>query len=74
LQEISSFVPEKDKQQFIEARAHHVIASAINLLETIDSSFTEEEALLLKKRFYSSIRNSDPERFSRGLDKLNDDI
>lgn len=70
LEEISSYVPQKSKEDLIEARAQHIIVSAINLLESIDESFTIEEAEALKKRFMSSIRGSDPSRFSRMVKRI----
>lgn len=70
LEEISSFVPQKSKEELIEARAQHIIVSAINLLETIDENFTELEAESLKKRFLSSIKGADPGRFSRMVKKV----
>lgn len=70
LEEISSYVPQKNKEDLIEARAQHIIVSAINLLESIDESFTPEEAEALKKRFVSSIRGSDPNRFTRMVKRI----
>jgi hypothetical protein len=70
LEEISSYVPQKSKEDLIEARAQHIIVSAINLLESIDEIFTEEEAEALKKRFVSSIRGSDPNRFTRMVKRI----
>ena len=70
LEEISSYVPQKSREELIEARAQHIIVSAINLLETIDESFTPEEAEALKKRFVSSIRGSDPSRFTRMVQRI----
>ncbi len=65
LEEISTYVPLKSKEDLIEARAQHIIVSAINLLESIDESFSPDEAEALKKRFVSSIRGADPNRFTR---------
>jgi hypothetical protein len=70
LEEISSYVPQKSKEELIEARAQHIIVSAINLLETINESFTENEAEALRKRFLSSIKGADPERFSRMVKRI----
>lgn len=70
LQEISSYVPHKNKEDLIEARAQHIIVSAINLLESIDESFSPGEAEALKKRFLSSIKGSDPNRFTRMVKKV----
>ena len=70
LEEISSYVPQKSREDLIESRAQHIIVSAINLLETIDESFSPEEAESLKKRFISSIRGADPNRFSRMVHRI----
>ena len=70
LEEISTYVPQKSKEELIEARAQHIIVSAIHLLESIDDNFTLEEAEMLKKRFVSSIRGSDPNRFSRMVKRI----
>ena len=70
LEEISSFVPQKSKEDLIEARAQHIIASAINLIESIEQSYPPEEAEALKKRFMSSIRGADPNRFTRMVKRI----
>ena len=70
LEEISSYVPQKSKEELIEARAQHIIVSAINLLESIDESFSPEDADALKKRFVSSIRGADPNRFTRMVKRI----
>lgn len=70
LEEISSYIPQKNKEDLIEARAQHIIVSAINLLESIDESFSAEEADALKKRFVSSIRGADPNRFTRMVKRI----
>lgn len=72
LEEISAYVPQKSKEDLIEARAQHIIVSAINLLESIDDSFSPAEAEALKKRFVSSIRGSDPARFTRMVNRIKD--
>ncbi|HEY6436680.1 MAG TPA: hypothetical protein VIY47_08820 [Ignavibacteriaceae bacterium] len=70
LEEISSYIPQKSKEELIEARAQHIIVSAINLLESIDDMFSVEEADALKKRFVSSIRGADPNRFTRMVKRI----
>ena len=70
LEEISTYVPQKSKEDLIEARAQHIIVSAINLLESIDENFSIEDAEMLKKRFVSSIRGSDPTRFTRMVNRV----
>lgn len=63
-------MPQKNKEDLIEARAQHIIVSAINLLESIDENFGTVEADMLKKRFMSSIRGSDPNRFTRMVKRI----
>jgi len=70
LEEISAYVPQRSKEELIEARAQHIIVSAINLLESIDESFSAEDAEALKKRFVSSIRGADPNRFTRMVKRI----
>lgn len=70
LEEINNYVPKKSKEELIEARAQHIIVSAINLLESIETSFGDEEADALKKRFLSSIKGSDPSRFTRMIKRI----
>lgn len=70
LEEISSYVPQRSREDLIEAKAQHIIVSAINLLDAIDESFSFVEAEALKKRFISSIRGSDPNRFTRMVKKI----
>ena len=70
LEEISAYVPQKSKEDLIEARAQHIIVSAINLLESIDESFSADDAEALKKRFVSSIRGADPNRFTRMVKRI----
>lgn len=70
LEEISTYVPQRSKEELIESRAQHIIVSAINLMESIDESFLPEEAEALKKRFVSSIRGADPNRFTRMVKRI----
>lgn len=78
LEELRTYVPNKNKHDIVEAKAAHIIASAIHLLEYINQNYSEEDAENLSKRFLSSIRGADPERFIRATrrikngDKLDD--
>lgn len=70
-EELNKLKPvKKDKGLILETRGNHIITSAINLLEYIDNNYDEEQADQLLKRFISSIRGRDPERFSRAVAKL----
>lgn len=67
IEELDRFVPQRDKHQIIEARASNVIASAMNLLNLINESFTTEEAEELNRRLINSIKNQDPDKFNRKI-------
>ena len=70
LQEMTSYIPHRGKEDVIQSRADHILTSAINLLEEIHLSFPEEEAIALEKRFISSVKNRDTRRFSRAMVKI----
>ena len=70
LQELNSFSNKKDVELIVESRALHVINSAINILEMVKENFPEEVALDLERRLINSIRGGDPDKFRRGIRKI----
>ncbi len=70
LQELNSFATKKDVELVVESRALHVINGAINILEMVRENFPEEVALDLERRLINSIRGSDPDKFRRGIRKI----
>ena len=70
LNELQNYLPEANKDIIIENRANHIIQSAINLLTQICENYSAEEAEELEKRFYSSVKNRDPQRFERTIKKI----
>ena len=72
LEELNAIAVKKDTESIIEARATHVIDSAINLIATIRENFDPEAAFELEKRLLNSIRGADPTKFTRGIRKLRD--
>ena len=70
LQELNSFSNKKDVELIVESRALHVINSAINILEMVKENFPEETALDLERRLINSIRGGDPDKFRRGIRKI----
>lgn len=73
LEEINSIAPKKDKKHLLESRGHNAISSVINLLEMIENDYDAETAQDLQKRILLSIKNRDPGRFIRGINKLRED-
>lgn len=72
LEELNEVAVKRDGEAVIEARAGHVIDSAINLLQLIREQFDQESAYELERRFINSIKASDPSKFTRGIRKLRD--
>lgn len=70
LQELNSFATKKDIELVIESRALHIINGAINILDLVRENFDDETALDLERRLLNSIRGSDPDKFRRGIRKI----
>jgi len=65
LEELDSMYVERDQRHVIENRAANVIASAIRLLEQIDSSYNVEDAQNLQRKLLNAINQRDPGKFTR---------
>jgi hypothetical protein len=65
LEELDSMYIERDQRHVIENRASNVIASAIRLLEQIDSTYTVEDAQNLQRKLINAISQRDPGKFTR---------
>jgi len=72
LEELNSITERKNGEAVIEARATHVIDSAINLLKLIRENFSPDQAYELERRFINSIKGGDPAKFTRSIRKLRD--
>lgn len=72
LEELNDIAVKRDSELVVEARATHVINSAINLLDLIKENFDPETAYELERRFINSIKASDPAKFTRSIRKLRD--
>ena len=72
LEELNSIAEKKNNEAIIEARATHVIDSAINLLSLIKESFPPEEAYELERRMINSIKGGDSAKFTRSIRRLRD--
>lgn len=67
LEELDSMYVERDKRHVIESRASNIIASAIRLLEEIDTSYTPEQAENLHRKLLNAIKLRDPGKFTRSV-------
>ena len=73
LEELDTLYLEKDKAHILESRASNIIASAIRLVEQIETSYGEDEAENLTRKLLNSIKARDPERFMRALRRTDED-
>jgi len=72
LEELNSISEKKHGEEIIEARATHVIDSAINLLSLIKENFPPDQAYELERRLINSIKGGDSSKFTRSIRKLRD--
>ena len=70
LEELTNISFKKDKENVVESRASHIIESAIRLMSYIRENFDPETAYKLEKRFHSSIKNMDSNKFSKGVARI----
>ena len=72
LEELNSISERKNGEAIVEARATHVINSAINLLNLIRENFDTEQAYELERRMINSIKTGDANKFTRSIRRLRD--
>ena len=70
LEELTNISFKKDKENVVESRASHIIESAIRLMSYIRENFDPETAYKLEKRFHSSIKNMDSNKFTKGVARI----
>mgnify|MGYP006285816289 FL=1 len=70
LQELNDIGISRDSDSIIESRGSNIIQSAINLLDLIRENYDIETAAELERRFINSIKGSDPNKFKRGIKKI----
>ena len=72
LEELNSISDRRNGEAIIEARATHVIDSAINLLALIKENYSPEQAYELERRLVNSIRTGDSTKFTRSIRRVRD--
>ena len=70
LEELNQISVDRDRNHVVSNRGEHVIASAISLLEQIDTYYDENTAKDLRNRLVNSIKGRDVKKFSRGISKI----
>ena len=74
LEELDSLYVERDRRLLIENRASNVIASAIRLLEQIETEYSAEQAENLTRKLLNAIRTKDAGKFSRSVRRTHADL
>jgi|TARA_B100000579_G_C22043985_1_gene493970 hypothetical protein len=70
LEELNQISVDRDRNHVVSNRGEHVINSAINLIEQIETYFDEKTAKDLTNRLVNSIKGKDVRKFSRGITKI----
>jgi hypothetical protein len=70
LQELNEIASNRNVEAVIESRATNIIDSAINLIESLKSTYDTETAGELERRFLNAIKGQDPAKFTRGVRKI----
>lgn len=70
LSEMETLTPVRPEVEILEERTKKAFDVASRLMKFIDDNFSEEEAEDLKKRFVSSIRRGNLNKFDIALDRL----
>lgn len=66
------YAKKQERGYIVESRASNVIASAIRLMEQIDSLYDAEQSENLHRKLLNAIRLRDPSKFSRSVKRTNE--
>lgn len=65
---------DRDRRYIIESRAQNVIASAVRLVEQIESTYPADQAENLVRKLLNAIKNKDAGKFTRSVRRTDADI
>ena len=65
------YAKKQERGYIVESRASNVIASAIRLMEQIDSLYDAEQSENLNRKLLNAFRLRDPHKFSRSVKRAN---
>lgn len=66
------YAHKQERGYIVESRASNVIASAIRLMEQIDSLYDAEQSENLNRKLLNAIRLRDADKFARSVKRAND--
>ena len=72
LEELESMHHARDTKYVIETRAENIIASAVNLIELMEETYTTEQVEDLTRKLLNSIKQKDSLKFKRSLGRVNE--
>ena len=64
---------DRDRRYIVESRADNVIASAIRLIEQIESAYPADQAENLVRKLLNAIRDKDARKFTRTVRRTDAD-
>lgn len=70
VEELANYVPLRDRDLFVEARAQQVIASVAHLVRLIEETYDAETAGDLSRRLHNALRSGDEGKFCRRIRQL----
>ena len=70
LEELNELGRNHGNDRLIETTANNLIESSINLINRIGSTYDEDTAGDLERRFINAIKSGDPRKFKRGMKKV----
>lgn len=70
LEELNELGRNHGNDRLIETTANNLIESSINLINRISSTYDDDTAGELERRFINAIRSGDPRKFKRGMKKI----
>jgi hypothetical protein len=65
---------DRDRRYIVESRATNVIASAIRLIEQIESAYPPDQAENLVRKLLNAIRDKDAKKFTRSVRRTDADL
>ena len=72
LEEIVSYIPEKDKFLLLQSKGTASLNAVSNILLYINETFNNEDALELRRKYILSIKDNSPDKFNKALQKIKD--
>ena len=70
LEELNELGRNHGNDRLIETTANNIIESSINLINRIGSTYDQETANELERKFINAIKSGDPRKFKRGIAKI----